>query len=81
MSKHAFWYASQRDPEEKKKVSEQLSAAKPAFDKLLRYIDSRIESSENAGMDDYGCPSWPYKTADQIGYNRAMREVKKLIAS
>jgi hypothetical protein len=28
---------------------------------------------------DYDCPSWAYKEADRIGYNRAIQEVLNLL--
>lgn len=46
---------------------------------LREKIDSR--RVESISKEDYTSPSWAYKQADSIGYERAMQEVISLLSS
>ena len=59
--------------EEKAKRTEEIKSYKNAFDALLEILE------EEESTPDYDCPSWSHKQADQNGYNRCIREVKKLL--
>ena len=59
--------------EDKKKRTEEIKSYKNAFDALQEILE------EEKSTPDYDCPSWSHKQADQNGYNRAIREVIKLI--
>jgi hypothetical protein len=47
------------------------------FERVIQIIESYMEPPETTPVD-YDCPSWAYKQADKIGYNRALKKVKGL---
>lgn len=56
-------------------------ASKPVRDRLAVLINAKIEKANKAQLltGNYDCPNWAYKQADNVGYNRALEEILKLI--
>ena len=63
--------------EAKTKRLAEIKSYQNAFDSLAEVLEGSmvIDSSVN----DYESPSWAYKRADQDGYNRAVRQIIKLL--
>ena len=51
--------------------------------RVVELLREKIESrrGESLSKDEYNSPSWAYKQADAIGYERAMQEVISLLSS
>jgi len=60
--------------EAKEKRKEEIKSYRTAFEELAKLLEE-----ESMTKIDYDCPSWSHKQADQNGYNRAIRSIKKLI--
>lgn len=72
------WVKDCKDEEEKEKRRAELLKSKKQFEILAKILESKMTSA-TTGMADYTIVAWPYKTADTLGYNRAMNEVLTLI--
>ena len=66
------WTKNLKGTEKTKRVDE-IKNYRNAFLALTDILE------EETSTPDYDCPSWDNKQADQNGYNRAIREIKKLI--
>lgn len=74
------WLAGLSD-QEKKDLKASIVAAYPAFKRLHKLLEDKMESVETTrlGRDKYDKSSWPYFQADCNGYQRAISEIIKLI--
>ncbi len=66
------WTKNLKGTEKTKRV-EEVKSYRNAFQSLTEILDEEVSTP------DYNCPSWAHKQADQNGYNRAIREIKKLV--
>lgn len=50
--------------------------------RLSKMLEEKIKAARAASLskDGYDNPSWAYKQADQVGYERAMNEVILLVS-
>lgn len=48
-------------------------------DSLERVIRSKLDASTKSSSADYESPSWAYRQADKVGYERALVEVLALL--
>lgn len=74
------WMAGLSD-QEKKDLKASIQAASPAFKRLTTLLENKLQSveGERLGRDKYDKSSWPYFQADCNGYQRAIKELIKLI--
>lgn len=73
----ASWFKDCKTKEEKDKVRQILFSNKDGFDRLKEILEPMLK--EALPTADYDSPSWAYKQADRIGYNRALTTVLDLI--
>lgn len=65
--------------EEKEAFMQQIFGAVPVLNRYRLSIEKRINKADETKEIDYDCPSWSHKQADQNGYQRAMKEILKLL--
>lgn len=70
------WFQSEKTKEDQEKVKELVLGSKLILDKAKQIVYTMIKDGEK---QDYDSPSWAYKQADQIGYNRALKEIMSLL--
>lgn len=73
----ASWFKECKTQEDKEKVRKLLYSNKEGFDRLKDILEPMLK--EALPTADYDSPSWAYKQADRIGYNRALTTVLELI--
>ena len=73
----ASWFKDCKTKEEKDKVRQVLFSNKDGFDRLKEILEPMLK--EALPTADYDSPSWAYKEADRIGYNRALNQVLDII--
>lgn len=73
----ASWFKDCKTKEEKDKARQVLFSNKDGFDRLKEILEPMLK--EALPTADYDSPSWAYKQADRIGYNRALTTVLDLI--
>lgn len=61
-------------PEDQKKFEFLLQNDNKVLDRLLEICYNMVKESEDS-TSDYTNPNWAYKTADSIGYRRALQKV------
>ncbi len=78
--KNSKWQAGLSD-QEKEDLKASMLAAIPAFKRLTKLLDKRLEESDTRreARDTYDKAAWPYFQADCNGYHRAIKEMIKLI--
>lgn len=47
--------------------------------RIVEVLRDKIENSRKGLLTDYESPSWAYRQADGVGYERALREVISLL--
>ena len=74
------WLSGLSD-QEKQDLKASIQAALPAFKRLHKLLEDKMDSVETTrlGRDKYDKSSWPYFQSDCNGYQRAIREIQKLI--
>lgn len=73
----ASWFKECKTKEDKEQVRRLLNSNKEGFDRLKDILEPMLK--EALPTADYDSPSWAYKQADRIGYNRALTTVLDLI--
>lgn len=71
------WFKECKTKEEKEQVRKLLYSNKEGFDRLKDILEPMLKDALPTA--DYDSPSWAYKQADRIGYNRALTTVLELI--
>ena len=68
-------------PYKKGKVQEYKNKTKKPMDKKKKPVKEILEPmlKETPPTADYDSPSWAFKQADRIGYNRALTQVLDII--
>jgi len=72
----AVWFKGLNTKTAKEERRKELLSYRQAFEALQEHLRQWEKHTTGA---DYNSPSWAYKQADQIGYNRAIQDVLKLI--
>lgn len=72
-----LWFQHLKDPAKRDLFKKDVAASEKVLDRLreICYNKIKVESS----LVDYNSPSWAYRQADQLGYNRALKEIMELI--
>ena len=66
--------------QEKKDFEDYLANSQKILDKLHKICYNMYIESENS-TNNYDNPNWPYKTADSVGYRRALKNIMTLLQS
>ena len=62
--------------EDRERVKQDIALAHNAFKRLSDILRSKFKDNSS---QDYSKASWPFNQADNLGYNRALTEVLKLM--
>jgi hypothetical protein len=73
----AIWFKSCKTKEDKDALRQSIISNRASLEALEGILESMLK--EAPATDDYESPSWAYKQADRIGYNRALNQVLDLI--
>lgn len=73
----SYWFKECKTKEEKDKVRQTILSNRQSLDRLKEILEPMLK--ETAPTADYDSPSWAYKQADRIGYNRALTSVLDII--
>jgi len=73
----ASWFKECKTKEDKEQIRKLLYSNEEGFDRLKDILEPMLK--EALPTADYDSPSWAYKQADRIGYNRALTTVLELI--
>jgi len=78
--KNSKWIAGLAG-QEKEDLRSSMLAALPAFKRLTQLLENKLSEVESRreNRDVYDKAAWPYFQADCNGYQRAIKEMKKLI--
>lgn len=56
-----------------------LKASRTVLEAVEAVLQDKEEESRKTFTSDYDSPSWPYRRADQDGYNRALSEAASVV--
>lgn len=73
----AIWFKECKTKEDKDRVRQSILSSQESFFRLESILESMLK--EIPSQADYDSPSWAYKQADRIGYNRALNLVLDII--
>jgi len=73
----SHWFKHCKTKEEKDKVRQTVLANQESLLRLEVILESLLKDTPSSA--DYDSPSWAYKQADRIGYNRALNQVLDII--
>ena len=73
----SYWFKECKTKEDKAKVRQTILSNRESLDRLKEILEPMLK--ETAPTTDYDSPSWAYKQADRIGYNRALTSVLDII--
>ena len=73
----SHWLKQCKTKEEKDKVRQTVLANQESLLRLEVILESLLKDTPSSA--DYDSPSWAYKQADRIGYNRALNQVLDII--
>lgn len=73
----SYWFKECKTKEDKEKVRQTILSNRQSLDRLKEILEPMLK--ETTPTADYDSPSWAYKQADRIGYNRALTSVLDII--
>ena len=73
----SHWFKECKTKEDKEKVRQVLFSNRESLLRLESILESMLKETPSSA--DYDSPSWAYKQADRIGYNRALNQVLDII--
>lgn len=73
----AHWFKQCKTKEDKDKVKQLILSNRESLLRLETILESLLK--ETPATTDYDSPSWAYKQADRLGYNRALNQVLDII--
>ena len=73
----SYWFKECKTKEDKEKVRQAILSNRQSLDRLKEILEPMLK--ETTLTTDYDSPSWAYKQADRIGYNRALTAVLDII--
>lgn len=71
------WFKECKTKEDKDKVRQLILSNRESLERLKEILGPMLKDTPPTA--DYDSPSWAYKQADRIGYNRALNQVLDLI--
>jgi len=73
----SHWFKGCKTKEDKDKVKQIIMSNQESLLRLEVILESLLQHTPATA--DYDSPSWAYKQADRIGYNRALNQVLDII--
>ena len=73
----SHWFKQCKTKEDKEKVKQLILSNRESLLRLESILESLLKETPSSA--DYDSPSWAYKQADRIGYNRALNQVLDII--
>lgn len=73
----AVWFKECKTKEDKDSVRQTILSNRESLLRLESILESMLKETPTSA--DYDSPSWAYKQADRIGYNRALNQVLDII--
>jgi hypothetical protein len=73
----SYWFSKCKTPEEKFELRQKILSNRESLDRLREILEPMLK--DTGPEADYDSPSWAYKQADRIGYNRALTKVLDII--
>ncbi len=73
----AVWFNRCKSKEDKFGVRQAVLSNRDSLDRLKEILEPMLK--ETPPTADYDSPSWAFKQADRIGYNRALTQVLDII--
>ena len=71
------WFKECKTKEDKEKAKQAILSNRESLDRLKEILEPMLKDAPPTA--DYDSPSWAYKQADRIGFNRALNQVLELI--
>ncbi len=71
------WFSKCKTKEDKLAVRQSIMSTRESLGRLQEILEPLLKDAPPTA--DYDSPSWAYKQADRIGYNRALTTVLDLI--
>tara|TARA_R100001463_G_scaffold26933_6_gene62707 strand:- start:12896 stop:13138 length:243 start_codon:yes stop_codon:yes gene_type:complete len=73
----SVWFKECKTKEDKFGVRQIVLSNRESLERLKAILEPMLK--ESVTQADYDSPSWAYKQADRIGYNRALNQVLEII--
>ena len=73
----SYWFKECKTKEDKEKVRQAILSNRESLDRLKEILEPMLKDTPPSA--DYDSPSWAYKQADRIGFNRALNQVLDII--
>ena len=73
----AAWYKECKTKDDKNKVRQTILSNRESLDRLKEILEPMLNDTPPTA--DYDSPSWAFKQADRICFNRALNQVLDLI--
>jgi len=73
----SHWFKGCKTKEEKDQIKQAIMSNQESLLRLEVILESLLK--DTPATADYDSPSWAYKQADRIGYNRALNQVLDII--
>lgn len=70
-----IWFQDIKDKEDQEQFKKSVLGSKIVLDKLIQIVYTKAKIGEGSTSTDYESPSWAYRQADKIGYQRALKEI------
>ena len=66
----------------REEIEREFKASAHIRGRLTKILQEKIDTkrTQKVSEEEYALPAWPYKQADSIGYERAMREIISLLS-
>lgn len=74
-----IWYSHLKNAEEQEQFKKNVLGSKIVLDKLKEIVYTKGKSRESTTVKDYDSPSWAYRQADAVGYQRALDEITSIL--
>lgn len=71
------WFKDCKSKKDKEAVAQTLRSNRESLDRLKEILEPMLKDTPPTA--DYDSPSWAFKQADRIGFNRALNQVLDLI--
>lgn len=73
------WFTDIKDKDKQEEFKKSVVGSKIVLDKAKLICYNKIRVGERSKLTDYDSPSWAYRQADLLGYNRALNEIMELL--
>ena len=73
------WLSHLKDEKAREDFEQYIRNSRTLVDRLRTIIQSLDKEDEPFKKEDYDNPSWPYRQADHVGFNRAIKKILDLL--